>query len=228
MTMDLHPRWRVVVCVVAAWCTGVVEVSAREVSPQEAIARAATERLGGGVIQVDVTALVTGVTATPGLVAVPDPAGLVGHRARFTLIVDGRRKGVAVATVHVRARVVRALAAVMRGDVVTSDRVVADENEVIGVRFARLPALNEVVGSRAKRDLLPGTVVAGGMIAAPLDVQNGERVTVGVTVGRVHVTGDGVASGSGYIGDVVHVRQAGRRERLKGRITERGVVEVMP
>jgi len=214
--------------VVVAWLAGTVVVSAAVVSPPQAIERAVIDRLGGAVVHVDVSAVVTAVAAAADLVAVPDPAGVVGQRARFTLTVRGLRQGVAVATVLVRARTVRALSHVPRGELVGSGSVATVEDDVRGVRYARLPVIDDVVGARAKRDLLPGAVVTAGMIAAPLDVRHGEPVTVGVTVGRVHVSGAGVASGSGYVGDVVHVIQAGRRTRLKGRITERGVVEVMP
>jgi flagella basal body P-ring formation protein FlgA len=214
--------------VVLAWLAGAADVSAGDVSPQHAIERAAFERLGGAVVHVDVSAVATAVAAAADLIAVPDPAGIVGQRARFILTVKGQRQGVAVATVRVRAKTVQALTHTPRGEFVAADAVAVVEDDVHGVRYARLPEIDEVIGARAKRDLLPGAVVTAGMIAAPLDVRHGDRVTVGVSVGRVHVTGAGVASGSGYIGDVVHVTQAGRRTRLKGRITERGVVEVMP
>lgn len=220
-------------CVVMAtlaltWLAGSTAGAAEVTTPRQAIERAALDRLGASVVQVEVGSVATTVQAHAGLIAVPDPAGYVGQTVRFALMVNGRRSGVAVASVRVRARMARAVKPIERDQRIEADAVTIVEDEVEGVRFARLPQLQDIVGSRARRDIAPGVVVTSGMFAAPLDVQSGERVTLGVTVGHVHVTGEGIASGSGYVGDVVHVMQTGRRGLLKGRITERGVVEVMP
>jgi len=206
----------------------VPSAAAQAVSPRQAIERATLDRLGVGVTRVDVESVTTRVEALAGLVAVPDPTGLIGKTMRFALTVNGQRRGIAVAAVRVRARVARAVKAVERGELIQQDAVVLVEDDVDGVRFGRLPQLDEIVGARARRDIAPGVVVTGGMFAALPDVLNGDRVTVGVTIGRVHVTGEGIASGSGHVGDVVHVMQTGRRGLLKARITGRGVVEVMP
>ncbi len=208
--------------------SGTAVAAADAISPRQAIERAAFDRLGVGVLQVEVGAVTTTVGAYPGLVAVPDPAGFVGRTVRFALTVNGTRRGVAVASVRVRARVVRAVKVIERHERIEADAIAVVEDDVEDVRFARLPQVDQVVGARARRAIAPGEAMTNGMFVAPLDVQSGDRVTVGVTIGRVHVTGEGTASGSGYVGDVVHVAQAGRRGLLRGRITERGVVEVVP
>lgn len=196
-------------------------------SPRQAIADAAVERLGPGVVHVDVESLSTSVDGHEGLVAAPDPSGYVGRTARFALTVDGRRRGVALASVRVSARVAKVVRPIERGDLIDADAVAIVEAELDGVRFTRLPQLAEIVGARARRDLAPGVVITSGMVAALPAVVSGDRVTVGVTVGRVHVTGEGVASGSGEIGGIVHVMQPGRRGLLRVRVVERGVVEVV-
>ncbi len=197
------------------------------VTARQAIERAASDRLGEGVVRVDVGSLSTTVEPDPALVAVPDPAAYVGRSARFLLTVNGKRRGVAVAHVRVQARVAVMRRPVERQQRIERDDVAVVDNELADVRFARLPQLDEVIGARARRDLAPGMVVTSGLIVVPPAVQNGETVVVGVTIGRVHVTGEGMASGSGQVGDVVHVTQAGRRRRLKARVIEPGVVEVV-
>jgi flagella basal body P-ring formation protein FlgA len=71
-------------------------------------------------------------------------------------------------------------------------------------------------------------VVTSGHIVVPPAVRSGDEVTAGVTIGRVHVTAPAVASGSGQVGDVIYVLQPGRRTRLKVRVVDVGVVEVVP
>ena len=229
MMLDLsRPARLMVVTAVFALLAGATVAASELVTPQRAIEQAAFARLGPGVVTVEVSDVVTSVEPQAALVAVPDPSATIGQRVRFALMVNGRRRGGAVALVQVRARVTRAAKPIERGQQIDAESLVIVEDSLDGARFARLPQLGDVVGTRARRDIAPGVMVESRMVTAPFDVQNGDRVTVGVTVGRVHVTGEGLASGSGYAGDIVHVIQPGRRGLLKARIKERGVVEVMP
>jgi flagella basal body P-ring formation protein FlgA len=228
MTRTRSRRRALVALVMLAWYAGQAVVVAEAITPREAIERAAIDRFGAGVVQVSVGFVTTTVLAQPALVAVPDPAGYVGQAVRFALTVNGERRGTAVAAVQVRARVARAARAIERNQVIDANAIAFVEDDLKGVRFGRLPQWADLVGARARRAIAPGVVVTSGMVAIPPAVLNGDRVTVGVTIGRVHVTGEGIASGSGRVGDVVHVRQTGRRGLLKARIMERGVVEVMP
>jgi flagella basal body P-ring formation protein FlgA len=221
-------RRALVAMMLMAWCAGASASPAEAVTPREAIERAAFDRLGAGVVRVEVGAVSTSVEAHAALVAVPDPAGSVGRSVRFTLLANGRRRGVAIASVRVRARVATAVQAIERDQMIPVGALRVVETEIEGVPYRRLPQLDDIVGTRARRDIDPGVVVTSGMFVAPLDVQSGERVAVRVTIGTVHVTGEGIASGSGRVGDLVHVSQPGRRGLLRGRIADRGVVEIQP
>ena len=53
-------------------------------------------------------------------------------------------------------------------------------------------------------------------------------MTVVVRIGNVEAQGAGIASGSGHLGDTIHVMQRGSRTSLKARITGPAAVEVTP
>jgi len=219
---------RVVVLALVAWGQAVPSGASDVVTVRDAIVLAAAARMGVAAVAVDVDALTSSIGATPALVAVPDPAAAVGRPARFALIVDGHRAGVAVATVRVKAQVAIVTRPIERGSGIEAGDVTLAERELDNVRFSRVPSLDEVIGSRARRELAPGTVLTSGHIVVPPAVRSGDEVTAGVTIGRVHVTATAVASGSGQVGDVIYVLQPGRRTRLKARVIEAGVVEVVP
>ncbi len=166
--------------------------------------------------------------ASADVVAVPDPQGTIGTPTRFSLLVGGKRVGSAVATVRVRARVVRTVRFVARHEPIEADAVSLVEQELTGFRYARVPQMADVVGGRARRDLERGAPLSASVVVTEPAVRTGDRVRVELTVGRIHVTADGVASGSGEVGDSVRVLPAGRRALLKARVIDRGVVEVMP
>lgn len=222
-------RWcRVLASGVLSWACALPAWGSDLVTVRDAIVRAATARMGGAVVSVAVDGLTSSIDARASLVAVPDPAAALGRPARFALMVGGQRAGVAVAAVHVRARVAVVARTVQRGTPIEAADVTLVERDLEDLRFSRLPSLDEVVGSRARRELLPGTVVTSGLIIVPPAVRTGDEVVVGVTIGRVHVTATAVASGSGQVGDVVYVMQPGRRTRLRVRVVEPGIVEVVP
>lgn len=215
--------------IVATVCVGPTAAAANVmVTAAAAIERAALDRVGARVVRVDVELMSTTVPAAVDLVAVPDPIGRIGYATRFTLTVDGARRGVAIATVHVGARVVRATKPIVRNERIELDAVTVAERDLAGQPFARVLDLDQVVGTRSRRTIEPGVLILPSMVTAPLAVEHGQRIQVGVSVGLVHAMSEGTASGSGYVGDVVHVRQTGRRGLLRARIVDRGVVEVEP
>lgn len=202
--------------------------AASPVSPRDAVEAAVRRVLGAEVASVEVVSLETRLSAEPGLVAAPDPAGRVGAPTRFAFTVGGRWRGSAVADVRVRARVAKTIRAIDRAEAIDASAVQLLEADIAGVRYGRLVPAVAIVGMRARRRIDSGALLTAGMVDVPPAVQNGDRITVGVTVGQVHVTTEAVASGSGQVGDVVRVMQPGRRVLLKARIVEKGVVEVIP
>lgn len=205
-----------------------VTAQSAPVTPRDAIVAAVRARMGQALVSVDVDPLETSVVPATGLVAVPDPAGRAGRATRFTLATATGRKGTAVATVRVRALVARARAAIERGATLDADSLTVVEDDVHDVPLAYLPTAEELVGRRVRRAVAPGELLTLALAEVPPAVQSGDPVTIAVTVGRVHATTVGVASGSGRVGDIVRVQRPGQRALLAARVLARGEVEVLP
>jgi flagella basal body P-ring formation protein FlgA len=183
-------------------------------------------RLGSGV-DVSVEGLQTTVTAEARLEALPDPNARTGVQTRFMLTVGGSRRGVAVATVRATARFPRAAHAIGRGEVLTPELIDNREGELESILFKRLPEAAELVGLTARRNITAGEPLTAALVEVPPVIKSGDAVTVGVTVGTVHATGAGTASGSGSIGDTIQILQKGRLRPLRARITGPATVEVI-
>jgi flagella basal body P-ring formation protein FlgA len=191
-----------------------------------AIARALEERLGSGSIAT-IRSLQTSVPEDEQVTAVPEPGARVGKAARFVLWRDGKRRGVAVAEVDVRATLVRAERAIARDEVIGAADVTLVEGELRDVPVRRLPGIADVVGAAPRRAVAAGEALTSAVLTLPPLVRSGDQVDVNVRVGSVHVAGRGVASGSGHVGDVIRVVNPGSRQPRKAKIIGPGSVEIV-
>ncbi|MGH9308265.1 MAG: flagellar basal body P-ring formation chaperone FlgA [Vicinamibacterales bacterium] len=192
----------------------------------EAVAQAVAERLGGDA-RVEVTRLQSAVSTAAAVTASPAPGARTGAPARFTLFDAGKRIGTASATVRVTATHVRARQALARNQHITAADVEEVDAELVDQPMRRLPALSDAIGARLRRNVAAGEPITAAVIEVPALVKSGDAVRVVVRVGAVEAEGRGVASGSGYIGDIVTVVNSGSRRPLKARITGPGQVEII-
>jgi flagella basal body P-ring formation protein FlgA len=192
----------------------------------DAIALAVAERVGGGAHAV-VSKLQTKVVPKGQLVASPEPGARTGGPARFTLFAGGARLGSAVATVHVDARHVRATRALGRGDELAAGDIKEVNGPLRDQPIKRLPALQDVLGARLRRNVAAGEAITAAVIEVPAAVRSGDVVATVVRVGAVEAEGKAVVSGSGHVGDVVRVTPPGTRRPLKARVVGPGRVEII-
>jgi flagella basal body P-ring formation protein FlgA len=192
----------------------------------DAVARAVAERLGGEV-RVDISTLRSSAAVSGDLVASPAPGARTGAAARFTLYEAGKRIGSAVATVRVVATHVRATRALARNQQILPADVEEVEAELIDQPMRRLPSLDDAIGARLRRSVAAGEPITAAVIEVPAAVKSGDEVRVTVRVGAVEAESKGIASGSGYVGDIVRVLNPGSRRPLKARVTAPGRVEII-
>src|SRR6185295_7775210 len=100
MQLATLTRLAIALGMAATLCVGVSGSTLVATTPEQAIANAVAERMGGGV-SVRVSDIDTTVAGQSGLQAQLDPAARLGQPTRFVLTSNGVRKGAAVATVHV-------------------------------------------------------------------------------------------------------------------------------
>lgn len=189
-----------------------------------AIERAIVERMGD--VEVVVREVSTSVADQSGLVASIEPGSRLGQPIRFILTADGRRVGSAVARIDVIGRAPRARRALERDEEIGAADIDDELRPITNVTVRRIPDVNDVIGTRARRDIAAGEVLTNAVVAVPPAVKSGDEVQVTITVGAVQVTGPGRASGSGYVGDTIRVMTPSSRKTLSARIVGRGAVEI--
>jgi flagella basal body P-ring formation protein FlgA len=190
-----------------------------------AIERAVVDRMGD--VQVVVRQTSTTVGDRAGLEAFIEPASRLGQPIRFILAADGKRVGSVVARIEVTADAPRARRGLGRDEEITAADVETVRLEIKNVLLRRLPEAADVVGNRARRDIVAGELLTQSLVMVPDAVRSGDEVQVVVTIGSVQVTGVGRASGSGQVGDRVRVTTPSSRKSLSARIIGRGAVEVV-
>lgn len=190
-------------------------------------------RLGGrAVVTIDEIAAVRLEATAGAVVAVPEPSARIGRVVRFLLAEKSaggrvRRVGEISARVDARARVMRATRAIGAGALVAADAVTEGDATLDGLPLRPLPAVDGVVGARARRGLAPGAIVSSADLTPALIVRAGETVTVRVAIDGVTVTGRMVAAGNGALGDVVRVVNAGNRRAQRARVVAPAEVEMI-
>ena len=155
------------------------------------------------------------------------PYARAGELARFVLTAPGGVRGEATALVQVIAEGVQVRATVRRGA-----RIAAHEIEAQHINLARrtirpIPALADVLGAKAVRDLAPGATVAKADVAPEPLVRAGREVAAHVTVGDARVTGALIAVQSGVRNHIIRVINPDTREVRRARVTGVDEVEVL-
>ena len=146
-----------------------------------AIERAVIDRMGD--VQVVIREVSTAAVDRRGLVAAIEPGARLGQPIRFILSADGKRVGSAVARLDVVGSAARARRSLARDEEITAADVDATRVELKNVLVRRMPELDDVVGTRARRDIVSGEVLTTALVTAPPAVRAGDEVRVNVRMG---------------------------------------------
>lgn len=210
-------------------------VPVTESEARHAVVSAVKGRMGDDV-EVRIETVRLGGVVTPGegtLVAVPEPGARLARPIRFSLSrrlagnPRGSAAGYAVASVFVSAVHVRATGTVARGEAYEAADLVETQSEVGAVLMQRLPRLNDVVGSRAVRDVAPDEVITRAVAPVRTTVRSGDVVRLAAAFDGVRVETEGVAEQSGDPGDTIRVVNRASRRSVRARVTGPGRVEVV-
>lgn len=197
-----------------------------EMTAREAIVRAVIDRMGDGVT-VDVVTLDLPEGAPPAFVeARPDPAARLGRAVRFTLIAGHGSRVIVTATLRVIADHIVTRRDLLRGMTVSADDVQLVRGEVQDVPVRRLPAGDQIIGSRVLRPVPASAVLLPGAVVLRRLVEPGDRITAVAISGDVRVSAELTATDGGERGDVIRVVNTDTRRSLRGRVIGEGLVEV--
>jgi flagella basal body P-ring formation protein FlgA len=145
---------------------------------------------------------------------------------RFRLTRAEARSVTAVATVRVAGDRVVVRREIRRGEILGADDVRLARGEWSNVPLRRLPTIDQVIGSRARRPLPAEAVVLPGAVTFRRAVEPGDRVTVLAVSGGVEVSASLVAANGGEPGDVIRVINPDTKRDVRARVLKAGVVEV--
>jgi flagella basal body P-ring formation protein FlgA len=203
--------------------------SAADADVRAAIVESVRSRMGTSAIVELERLVVRGVAPGTRVRAVPDAGSRAGGPARFLLVAQetngtGRRVGSADAIVRVSATHVRTVGVVERGQVISAHDVAAAFDDVGRVPMLRLPGIEEIVGSVARRECRPGTLLLRAHVEPAALVRSGDEVTTIVRLGRIEVRGRGVAAATAGMGQPVRV--VANQRSLRGRVVGAGEVEI--
>jgi flagellar basal body P-ring formation protein FlgA len=143
------------------------------------------------------------------------------------MMVKGVRRGLAVATVTAKATYPRAARVIARDEEIGRDAVDLTAGDLPAMPIRPLLVESDVIGLKARRAIAIGEPLTAAVLRLSPVVKSGDEVEVTVRLGVVRVTGSGVASGSGQVGDMIRITQPHSSRLLKGRITGPGAVEVV-
>jgi flagella basal body P-ring formation protein FlgA len=225
--MSIRSRLSFAGVLVAAVVTATAAPAAAPASSAAGAMRAAiVARLGAGAdVSVDPAGLVG--DAHVFREARLDPSAWLGRPIRFTLITAAGATLPASATVRVVADYAVTTHAVDRGHVLTAADVRVARGEITGVPLSPLPVAADLVGARVLRPMAEGATVLAGFVKVRRLVEPGDQVTVVAAAGAIRVTAAMVAADGGSTGDVIRVVNPATRRYLRGRVVQKGVVEVL-
>ena len=202
---------------------------------RRAILEAVRSRMGRGAdVRID-RLTVAGEATAATLIATPEPGSRTARLVRFTLTTDpavdsltpGARVGVAAAEIHVAAPVVQLARSVATGAVLSEADLLVAVRDVGSVPFGPLPGREDVIGTKAVRDLQPGDVITAAMLRAQPLVRTGDTVRTRARFGAVEVVGVAIAQQSGARNERIRLINPESKRTFTGRITGAGEVEVI-
>lgn len=94
-------------------------------------------------------------------------------------------------------------------------------------RSAVLETKEQAAGKCTRWAITAGTILKESMLSLPLDVEKDHLVTVHISCGGAHIETQGIAGDSGYIGNVIRVRNPKTGRVFRAKIDDHGVVTVV-
>lgn len=187
----------------------------------------ATEANAGAAVTVDVLPLDTRLRLEPCTQAEIEPRGKQTH-GRIPVSVRCRAPNswsiFMTGSVTAMLPVVVTRQPISRGDIVTSDMIATEPQDLSGLRslYYTDPAL--VVGKEAKRNFAAGSVIFASQVKQPLAVSRGQRVQILARHGAVQISSRGEALENGAIGDQIRIRNLQSERIVYARVEAPGRV----
>ncbi|MCL1980707.1 MAG: flagellar basal body P-ring formation chaperone FlgA [Proteobacteria bacterium] len=158
----------------------------------------------------------------------PSRPGIVGSTSfTIALFIDGKPSG--TSTVRGRlelvAEVLTAATTLHKGDVVTTENVVMQRQNIGGVSnplFVR----DDILGKQVARTVAAGTILKADHLVLPPVIKEGEMVKISARKGSMLLTTNGLAKNDGRVGETISVKNISSNKLIYCRVDGPGAVSV--
>ena len=130
------------------------------------------------------------------------------------------------ATVEVYKPVMVAREHIARGSALSGERVAGQTVALSTLRGGYFLERDALAALQARRDIVPGTVIAAEMVERPLLVRRGDDVMLKYNTSRIEVAVKMRARATGRLGDMIAVENRSSRKVLSAVVTGPGEVEI--
>ena len=148
-------------------------------------------------------------------------------RQHFRISASGSRSSLALPVQVTKIQeVVAAVREIPSGSLIRATDVEMSLTEV-NLPGNSFTAISQVVGMQATRSIAAGKPLHGNLVAAPLQVERGETVTVFARTEGISVRTFAVAQQDGALGELVQVETLDKKQRYVARVSGRRELEVL-
>jgi len=114
-----------------------------------------------------------------------------------------------------------------RHDILAMDDLVVKRMETTKLAGLTFDNIEELLGKRAIRSILPNIPITAEMIDNPPLIKKGDFVKVSVQSGNLHIVTKGVAKEDGYVGKVIRIKNTDSNKELYGKVEDSTTVKII-
>ena len=114
-----------------------------------------------------------------------------------------------------------------RHDILAMDDLVVKRMETTKLAGITFDNIEDLIGKRAIRPILPNIPIIGEMIDNPPLIKKGDFIKVSVQSGNLYIVTKGVAKEDGYRGKVIRIKNIDSNKDLYGRVEDSTTVKII-
>jgi flagella basal body P-ring formation protein FlgA len=114
-----------------------------------------------------------------------------------------------------------------RHDILAMDDLVIKRMETTKLAGVTFDDIEDLIGKRAIRPILPNIPIIGEMIDNPPLIKKGDFIKVSIQSGNLSIVTKGVAKEDGYVGKVIRIKNIDSNKDLYGRVEDSTTVKII-
>ncbi len=114
-----------------------------------------------------------------------------------------------------------------RHDILAMDDLVIKRIETTKLEGVTFDDIEDLIGKRAIRTILPNIPIIGEMIDNPPLIKKGDFIKVSIQSGNLSIVTKGVAKEDGYVGKVIRIKNIDSNKELYGKVEDSATVKII-